>query len=137
MTELDKIKESYETGRLEPIKVQLDKFVRKHKDDILRFKRKEEDHWKRPMDLAAAVKLFILNVRTIDMHAEMIDQIKALEEEIRNNTSVCNPDKAGVDWIQSHAPGWRSYRVLSIIYVFERNKTQLLACFAESINPSN
>jgi hypothetical protein len=131
MTELDEIKKGYESGYLDPIKSQLEKFIRKHKDDIIKFKQQEENLWKHSMDLAAAVKLFILKIRTIDMHAEMADQVKALETVASNKPAHIDTNSAHMDWVHSHAKGWRGYRVLAIIYVFDKNRDRLLKVFSE------
>ncbi len=131
MDELDKIKSSYANGELEPILKQLEVFISCHKEQILSFKIQEESNWKRPLDLATAVKLFILHVRSIDYRAEMLDQIKEIsktigdeyEKDIQKQNNCC------FEWVEKYAPIWRAFRVLAIIYVFDQNREKLLSLF--------
>jgi hypothetical protein len=125
MTELGKIKKSYESGELDSLKSQLVAFVQTQKAEILRFKEHEERLWQRPMDLATATKLLLLHVRSIDTTAEMHDQISEMRKA-RAGYAEYGDDEAFLLWIREHSPGWRGFRVLAIIYVFERNRDLLL-----------
>jgi hypothetical protein len=126
MTELGKIKASYEKGELDGLKSQLLNFVKTHKAELLRFKAREEELWQQPLDMATAVKLLLLHVRSIDVKAEMHDQIKAMKAA-RGRRQDLDDDAAFIAWIREHSPGWRGFRVLAFIYVFERNREQLLS----------
>ncbi len=129
MDELEKIKSSYAKGELAPILKQLEVFISCHKEQILSFKIQEESKWKRSLDLATTVKLFILHVRSIDSRAEMLDQIEEInktignkyEEDIQKQNSCC------FEWVQKYAPIWRAFRVLAIIYVFDQNREKLIS----------
>ncbi len=130
MDELDKIKSSYSNGELEPILKQLEVFINCHKEQILRFKIQEENNWKRPIDMATAVKLFILHVRSIDSRAEMLDQIKEINKTIGDDhEDIQKQNDCCFEWVQKYAPIWRAFRVLAIIYVFDQNRDTLLSCF--------
>jgi len=131
MDEIEKVKVSYNRGELEPLRQQLENFIITHKEQIIAFKAEEEKNWEQALDLATAMKLFILKVRTIDIEAEMKDQIRTIKMELGENmddeevhNSKC------MDWIKAHGPSWRGYRVLAIIYVFDQNKEQMLAKLA-------
>lgn len=128
MTELERVKESYINGELDSLRIQLENFISCNKDQIMQFKLQEEKLWKCHLDIATAIKLFILKVRTIDTVAEMQDQMKEInlesdgtfDKETEQN-SHCN------EWIKQNAAIWREYRVLAIIYVFDQNESYLLA----------
>jgi hypothetical protein len=132
MEELEKVKLSYASGELDSLRQQLESFIISNKDRILQFKRQEERNWKCSLDLATALKLFILHVRSIDTQSEMSDQIKAINKEMG---SEFRGETAGnsccINWIQRYAPVWRGFRVLAIIYVFDQHKEQLLSYFNE------
>ncbi len=128
MTELERVKESYNNGELESLRMQLEKFISCNKNQILQFKLQEEQLWKCPLDIATAIKLFILKVRTIDIEAEMRDQLKAIDMEFNGTKGDENEQNSCcLDWIRQSAAIWREYRVLAIIYVFDQNKSYLLA----------
>ncbi|HLV30440.1 MAG TPA: hypothetical protein VKY57_02600 [Chitinispirillaceae bacterium] len=130
MTELDKIKESYAQGHLDSLKYQLQQFIQNNKNEILRFKAQEEIHWEKELDVETALKLFILHVRSINMQAEMKDQLKAIKEEGNYRSESHNSmNQVCFDWIQYQAPIWRGYRVLSIIYVLNQNRDFYLSLF--------
>jgi hypothetical protein len=131
MDELDKIKSSYANGELEPILKQLEVFISCHKEQILSFKIQEESNWKRPLDLATAVKLFILHVRSIDSRAEMLDQIKEISKTIGDEykKDIQKQNNCCFEWVEKYAPIWRAFRVLAIIYVFDQNREKLLSLF--------
>lgn len=130
MNELDKIKESYSQGKLDSLKFQLQEFIRNNKNEIIRFKEQEEKLWEKKLDIETALKLFILHVRSINMQAEMRDQIKAIKEESNYRShSQNNTNEISFDWIQYQAPVWRGYRVLSIIYVLNQNLEHFLSLF--------
>lgn len=127
MNELEKVKVSYEKGELESLRMQLESFISYNKDNILRFKIQEEVNWSRPLDLATALKLFILKVRTIDTEAEMRDQINAINMELGvSKDAGIEQNSHCLEWIQKNAVIWRGYRVLAIIYVFDQNQQKML-----------
>lgn len=135
MDELDKIKSSYASGELEPILKQLEVFITCHREQILRFKVQEEMHWKKSLDLATAVKLFILHVRSIDSRAEMLDQITEINKTIGGGfADLQEQNDSCFAWVQKNAPIWRAFRVLAIIYVFDQNWEKLIAGFNSERN---
>ncbi|NLE02692.1 MAG: hypothetical protein GX640_22735 [Fibrobacter sp.] len=131
MDEIEKVKVSYARGELEPLRQQLENFILTHRAQILQFKNEEEKNWAQELDLATAMKLFILKVRTIDIEAEMRDQIRAIKMELGENVDENEIHNSKcIDWIRKHGPSWRGYRVLAIIYVFDQNKDLMLSRLA-------
>jgi hypothetical protein len=131
MNELEKVKVSYANGELESLRIQLEAFISSNKEKILQFKMQEEQTWKRPLDLATAMKLFILKVRTIDIEAEMQDQIKAINKEFEMNYAAeAEENTRCLEWIRHNGHTWRDFRVLAIIYVFDQNEYHMLSRFA-------
>ena len=132
MNELDKVKISYSRGELESLRTQLESFISCNKDKILQFKAQEENTWDRPLDMATAIKLFLLKVRTIDTEAEMRDQMKAITMELK---VACEDETEQnhrwFDWIRRNGVSWRGYRVLAIIYVFDQNQDHMLSRFCD------
>ena len=125
MTELVKIRRSYESGELDSLKHQLISFVRTQREEIWKFREREERLWRKPVDLCTAAKLLLLQVRSIDFKAEMHDQIRAMREACGTDRQP-GSDSALLAWIQKHSPAWRGFRVLAIIYVFEQNRDMFL-----------
>jgi hypothetical protein len=127
MNELDKVRDSYERGDLESLRIQLESFISYNKDNILQFKIQEELNWNRPLDLATAMKLFILKVRTIDTEAEMRDQIIAINRESEGaDSALAEQNVRYMEWIEKNAIVWRGFRVLAIIYVFDQNQQNMM-----------
>lgn len=128
-TELDKIKESYLQGKLDSLKLQLQQFIQENKSEILRYKEQEEILWNKKLDIETALKLFILHVRSINMQEEMRDQLNDIKNDSGVSESHHNMNQICFEWIQYHAPIWRGFRVLSIIYVFNENRDYYLSLF--------
>ena len=128
MSEIDKIKESFEAGELEPLEKQLQVFIQSNKEQIFKFKSEEEKKWNRELHLEFTIKLYILYLRSIDVESEMKDQIKILEEhKVIHGNDPAIQNAECINWIKKHASMWRGYRVLSIIYVFDRKKDHFLS----------
>ena len=128
MSELENVKGAFSPKKLESIKRQLELYLETHREDILDFHRKEQVFWGRKIPLDAAVKLFILSQRTIDLQSEMADQVHAMKSHIEER-SHCNDDERralAASWVQNHSKTWRSLRVMGIIYVFNLHKDYFL-----------
>ena len=79
-----------------------------------------------PISDECAIKFFILRTRSINPQSEIREQLEEIEREkwIQGIKFGCSPDanKVALEWARFYSPGWRSHRVTTIIYVFERNK---------------
>ncbi len=125
MTDLALIKERYDKGELEPIKLQLKHFICMNFNDFQFFLKKEQSIWGKPVELFTALRLYILDKKTIDFRSEMISQVNEINKELEVKGCSCNPEEAKKvkdEWLKVHAPAWRANRILEIIYVLNRNK---------------
>jgi hypothetical protein len=132
MSEIEQIRQEYEEGKLEQIKKDLQEFILKHRQDIKAL-RESKAISKRlgelPYDMI--IKFLILKERSINPVQEIKEQLSEIEKEkwIRGIQLGYSPDphQVALEWARLYSPGWRDHRVLSIIYVFEREKQRYLA----------
>lgn len=130
MTVLEEIRRLYEAGRLDSIRTDLERFLVANRDRIRTFRSQQEAKGI-PLDDETAVKFFILKAKSINPQREIRDQVDEIRKEtwIRGVATGREPDPEAVaaEWARSHSACWREHRVTTIIYVFERSKTRLLA----------
>ena len=127
MDEIDEIKENYESGKFDHIKNDLVDFITKYKNDIKAIKSDTTVVTKfGNITDEVAIKLFILKHRSINPMREIKEQLAEMEREkwIKGVQTGKDPNSQQVaeEWAKLYSPGWRDHRVLSIIYVFERDK---------------
>lgn len=130
-SELENLAREYESGQLDAIKHDLAAFVDKHAPAIRRLR---DDYFGTtdvpPTADEIAIKMYILKSRSINPSREILDQMEEINREkwIRGVHSGCAPDPQAVaqEWARLYSPGWRDHRVMSIIYVFEREKEKYL-----------
>jgi hypothetical protein len=132
LKELKEIQQKYERGELDHIKKDLEKFIIAHKHEIKKYKEK----LKKYPSLASindeiALKLYILQHRTINPPREMQEQLEEIKKEtwIEGEKTKKTPDeeKVAIEWAKKYAPGWRCHRVTTIIFVFEQDKKRYLS----------
>ena len=130
MSEIDEIRRKYESGQMEAIRADLERFIRAHRSEILRFRDANVAKKLPPLSDETAVKLFILRHRSINPRREIEEQLQEISREkwIRGVQLGRDPDAGEVafEWAQKHAAGWRAHRVMSIVYVFEREKDRFV-----------
>jgi hypothetical protein len=130
MTEIDEIRAKYESGRLDYIKSDLERFIIAHAAEIERYKREQADRGLAPISDDTAIKFFIIQNRSINPEREILEQIAEIEREkwIRGVQTGRSPDANAVcqEWASLYSAGWRAHRVTSIVYVFEREKERYL-----------
>ncbi|MEK7469531.1 MAG: hypothetical protein AAB074_19335 [Planctomycetota bacterium] len=132
MPELEELQTEWEKGRLSAIVRDLVEFVRNHRSDILDYR---EAHLKKLRGARVtddlAIRLYILQVRSISPQGEIRDQLKEIEQEVwyRGERGEGQTDRQQIarEWCMRHAPGWRDHRVMAIVFVLEKIKDQLLA----------
>ena len=128
-TELEEIRDEYESGRLESIKQDLERFLLAHRKEIAECRAKE-DREGTPLPLVDSVKLFILRHRSINPQREIRDQLEEIQKEkwIRGVQTGCSPDpqQVTVEWAAAHSAAWRQHRLTTIVYVLERDPDRYL-----------
>ncbi|MEW6027548.1 MAG: hypothetical protein AB1599_09680 [Planctomycetota bacterium] len=129
--ELKKLSEEYCLGRYTELAKDLETFIRKNKEAILKFKADEVKNMGvgAPTD-ELAVKLFILKTRSINPATEIKTELAEIEKEIwyQGEKTKSSPDrnKVAMEWCKLHAPGWRDNWVFAALYVFEHDKPYYL-----------
>jgi hypothetical protein len=126
MSEIDEIRAKYDSGKLEPIRLDLERFIRAHKAEIRKFQDRNVAKKLPPLSDEVAIKLYILQHRSINPAREIREQLEEIQREkwIRGVQTGREPDAQTVasEWSREHSAGWRAHRVTEIIYVFDREK---------------
>lgn len=129
MSELDEIREKYEAGRLETLRQDLGRFLVAHRSEIAAW-RADQKARGIELDDEQAVKLFLLRRRTVNPGGDIREQLDEIRKEawIQGVQKGRPPDEAAVaqEWARSYSAGWRSHRLTTIVYVFEREKERYL-----------
>ena len=129
MSELDEIRRKYDSGQLDEIREDLAKFLVAHRTRIAAFRVDEEARGV-PLDDETAVKLYLIHLRSINPRREIQEQLEEIRKEtwIRGIQGGCAPDPETVanDWARKYSAAWRSHRLTTIVYVFEREKDRYL-----------
>jgi len=130
MTEIDEIRAKYESGELDYIKADLERFIIAHAQEIEKYKRDQVDRGLPSISDDTAIKFFIIQNRSINPEREILEQVAEIEREkwIQGVKTGCAPDPQAVcqEWASKYSAGWRAHRVTSIVYVFEREKDRFL-----------
>ncbi|HEX7896277.1 MAG TPA: hypothetical protein VF950_00760 [Planctomycetota bacterium] len=129
MSELDDIRANYDAGRLEGLRGDLERFLVAHREKIRVFAAEQAARGLQvPQD--AAVKFYILRLRSINPRREIQDQLEEIQREkwIRGINTGCAPDpqEVATDWAKRYSAMWREHRLTEIVYVFEREKDRYL-----------
>lgn len=130
MSELDDIRQQYESGQLDSIKLDLGHFICFHRVKILVYRDEQEVKGLTLPD-DAAIKFYLLRYRSINPQREIREQLEEIQKEkwIRGVLSGCAPDgqEVALEWARTHSAAWRQHRVTTIIYVFEQEKERYCA----------
>jgi hypothetical protein len=125
ITEIDDIKRKYDAGLLDSLKADLETFIIRHRGDIAAVRAEEESRGV-PFSDEAAIKIYILRHRSINPQKDIQEQLGEIQKEtwIRGVQTGCppNPQEVALDWARVHSAAWRSHRLTTIIYVFERER---------------
>jgi hypothetical protein len=134
MREIDHIRVKHQQGFLDGIKAQLEEFLKRNRDDFLKFREREIRAWGKDIDLLNSLKLYILAKKTIDPRSEILSQIREINRHVdihkKQNTGICE-SQLRQDWTVRHAASWRAHRTLEIIYIL----TQYQDRFLEIVSP--
>jgi hypothetical protein len=136
MTEAEELRSEYSAGKLDGIKRDLSSFLVNNREAIAKFKEEAAKMRRGIVADDTAIKLFILQLRSINPTDEIKSQLKEVENEIWYSAEKqrdAQPDRIAVarEWCRRHAPGWRDHRVMAIIYVFDVNKEHYLRIFRD------
>jgi hypothetical protein len=129
MTELEDIRRKFESGQLDSIKTDLERFLVQNRAEIARY---QEEQGQKGLSLTdeTAVKFYILRYGSINARREITEQLEEIQREkwIRGERLGRPPDAQEVarDWAKKHSAGWRSHRLTTIIYCFDREKDRYL-----------
>jgi hypothetical protein len=129
MTEIEEIERRYDSGELDPIKRDLERFLVAHRTDIAE-SRAQEERKGSAISESDAVKLYILRYRSINPGGEIREQLEEIQREkwIRGVESGCSPDaeQVALEWARRYSAAWRQHRLTTILYVFERERERYL-----------
>lgn len=133
MSELEDIRELYDSGSLEAIRQDLELFIIAHRAPIAAYRADQEAKGLALPD-DAAIKFYILRHRSINPRRDIEEQLEEIRKEkwIRGVVSGQDPDAQQVarEWTRQHSAAWRSHRVTTIVYVFEREKERYVRLLA-------
>lgn len=125
MNDLENIRKRYDAGDLDPIKQQLIHFICLHRGEFFDFLEKEERTWRKKIDLFVALRIFILDKRTLDFRADLASQSEDMRRDLDVRACGCDAEtlqRMKTEWVRTHAGHWRANRVLEIIFVLNRNR---------------
>ena len=130
MSELDDIRQQYESGHLDSIKDDLKHFICLNRTKILAYRDEQEGKGLTLPD-DAAIKFYLLRYRSINPAREIREQLEEIQKEkwIRGVLTGCPPDaqQVALEWARTHSAAWRQHRVTTIVYVFEQEKDRYCA----------
>lgn len=136
MDEIGHIREKYGKGTLEQIRKDLEGFLVAHRGKIREVREKSFARKKGRVSPELAVKLYILQHRSINPAREIREQLHEINREkwIHGEMLGHPPDDQAVarSWAKKHAVEWRSHRVMEIVFVFEQEKERFLRILEES-----
>ena len=129
MGEIDAIRAEYESGRLEELRGDLERFLLAHRERIRAFAAEQAAKGLAPTT-ETAVKFYLLRQRSINPRREIQDQLEEIQREkwIRgvNSGRAPDPQEVAADWARRYSAMWREHRITKIVYVFEREKDRYL-----------
>jgi hypothetical protein len=130
VSELDDIRQQYESGHLDSIKDDLKHFICLNRTKILAYRDEQEGKGLTLPD-DAAIKFYLLRYRSINPAREIREQLEEIQKEkwIRGVLTGCPPDaqQVALEWARTHSAAWRQHRVTTIVYVFEQEKDRYCA----------
>ena len=127
--ELEEIRINYDRGEYVKLAESVRTFLAEHGERVLEFKEHIEGKFKKQFSLEHAIRLLILDIKTVNTKLDLEDQRKVigLEAYIRHeHGSTESDEEIAIDWIKKYAGAWRIHRIREIVYVFERSKEEYL-----------
>ncbi|MFN3484675.1 MAG: hypothetical protein ACK44W_04230 [Planctomycetota bacterium] len=129
VTELNELKRRYESGELDAIREDLERFLRQHRTAIAAA-RSQQLSGGVPVSEEEAVKLYILRHRSVNPERDLRDQLEEIRREAGRRSpggeSPAELEEVTLEWARYRSAAWRSYRLSAILYVFDREKERYL-----------
>ena len=127
-SELNTLKELWNTGKLQTISDHLIEFIHRHSGEISDYMRNSPS----PENWVEAVKHLVRVRGSIHLPSDMADQIREINNELwyRGEKGDLNRAKIQEEWAVLYASRWRSWRVKEIIYVIDRRIADVSATFS-------
>jgi len=125
----DELQDMYAGGHLDFLQEPLAQFILSHQGQIFDYKIKRQDVLGQELSLDSAIRLFILHARSINFKNEIEDQIEEVNKEIwivHERDPVPTKEQIAKNWIMNYASKWREYRVMSILFYYDRNQDYFL-----------
>lgn len=129
MTEFDELVQEYGQGKLDPIKKDLESFIKKNDLEIQRFIQKVNSKLYYKISVDQGIRWYLTLSQSINLATESKAQIEEIQREIwyrREEHSQKPVEEIAIDWIKKHAAGWRNHRALQIVYVYSQEKEKYL-----------
>jgi hypothetical protein len=113
--ELQALENYWRCGQLQSRSDAIVNFVECHRDEILELAGENRDS----AALIAATQRLICAYRSLDLPAELQDQIHEINNEIWYRGQKGDYDRARIqrEWAEQHAPNWRRWRIIEYLYV--------------------
>jgi hypothetical protein len=134
----EELERAYSAGNLNNIKSQLEEFLKEHKQDILvsvSGKYQSLSTAEFELTLETVIGLYIIQHKSINARAEIIEQKQEIEKEkwIRHQKdSSESSEEIALDWIRKYAGPWRTHRIRTILFVYEKDKHHYLSILENS-----
>lgn len=129
VTELNELKRRYESGELDAIREDLERFLRQHRTAIAAA-RSQQLSGGVSVSEEEAVKLYILRHRSVNPERDLRDQLEEIRREAGRRSaggeSPADLEEVTLEWARYRSAAWRSYRLSAILYVFDREKERYL-----------
>ena len=127
MPEINELEADWNAGKLECLVRDLGQFIIANRREILEYKQRALGKLRKvPLSDDLAIRMYILQIRSISPQGEIRDQLVEIEREIwirgEHTDGTVDRQQVAREWCQRHAPGWRDHRVMAIVYVFEKKK---------------
>jgi hypothetical protein len=113
--ELQALEHYWRSGQLQSRSDCVINFVERHRDEILRLAVECRD----PDALITATQRLICEYRSIDLPAELRDQMREIQNEVWYRGEKGDYDSARIqrEWAERHAHNWRRWRIIEYLYV--------------------
>lgn len=123
--ELRTLQEDWACGELLTHAVRLVEFVDRHRAEILGYAGAGAG----PATKLATIKRQIVSVESVCTHSEMLDQTRAIHDEIWYRGERGEYDRHHIvhDWTSRHAAAWRRWRLKEYLFVVDRCAESLLS----------
>ena len=137
---LDALEEDYDKGLFNVLLLDIEDFIKENLARIVRNYHTIEQEiscciLEPKVRLEVVVKRMILDSRILNPQQEAKDQLEEIRKHIwiEGEKKAAPPDveRVASEWVQRYSRNWREYRLLALLYVFERNRDHFLNMYEE------